>query len=112
MADMAAFDTLATARKLKAAGIAEAHAEAIAECAAASAHAARSELASKTDIAALKADIAALKTDTKADIAGIKADVKADIAGLEARFYRAMLWQCAFTVAVAAVAIGLMQALG
>ena len=108
MADAPAFDTLATARKLKAAGIAEAHAEAIAECAAASAHAARSELASKADIAALKADIAALKTD----IAGIKADAKADIAGLEARFYRAMLWQCAFTVAVAAVAIGLMQALG
>lgn len=97
MADAAAFDTLATARKLKAAGIAEA----IAECAAASAHAARSELASKADIAALKADIA-----------GIKTDAKADIAGLEARFYRAMLWQSAFTVAVAAVAIGLMQALG
>ena len=137
MADTAAFDTLATARKLKAAGITEAHAEAIAECTAASAHAAQSELASKADIAALKADIAALKTDiagiktdakadiaalktniagiktdAKADIAGIKADVKADIAGLEARFYRAMLWQSAFTVAVAAVAIGLMQALG
>ena len=74
MADTAAFDTLATARKLKAAGIAEAHAEA--------ARAGRSELATK-----------------------------ADIAGLEARFYRAMLWQCAFTVAVAAGAVGLMQAL-
>ena len=70
MADTAAFDTLATARKLKAAGIAEA------------ARAGRSELATK-----------------------------ADIAGLEARFYRAMLWQCAFTVAVAAGAVGLMQAL-
>ena len=87
---MAAFDTLATARKLKAAGIAEAHAEAIAECAAASAHAARSELASKADIASLKTDIA----------------------GLEAWFYRAILWQCAFTVAVAAGAVSLMQALG
>ena len=69
MADTAAFDTLATARKLKAAGIAEAQAEAIAE--------------------ADRADLA-----TKADL------------------YRAILWQCAFTVAVAAVAIGLMQALG
>ena len=80
MADTAAFDTLATARKLKAAGIDEAHAEAIAEAQAA--RAGRSELATK-----------------------------ADIVGLEARFYRAMLWQCAFTVAVAAGAVGLMQAL-
>ena len=105
MADTAAFDTLATARKLKAAGIAEAHAEAIAECTAESARAGRSKLASKADIAALKADIAALKTD-----------VKADIAGLEARSYRALLALGAalvgITVAVAAVAIGLMQALG
>ena len=105
MVDTAAFDTLATARKLKAAGITEAHAEAIAECTAESARAARSELASKAGIAALKADIAALKTD-----------VKTDIAGLEARFYRALLALGAalvgITVAVAAVAIGLMQALG
>ena len=90
MADAAAFDTLATARKLKAAGIAEAHAEAIAEAQAEAARAGCGELASKADIASLKTDIA----------------------GLEARFYRAMLWQSAFTVAVAAVAIGLMQALG
>ena len=82
MADTAAFDTLATARKLKAAGIDEAHAEAIAEAQAEAARAGRSELATK-----------------------------ADIVGLEARFYRAMLWQCAFTVAVAAGAVGLMQAL-
>ena len=41
---------------------------------------------------------------------------KADLAGLEARFYRALLALGAalagFTVAVAGVAIGLMQALG
>ena len=75
MADTAAFDTLATARKLKAAGIAEAQAEAIAE-------AVRGARADRADLA------------TKADL------------------YRAILWQCAFTVAVAAGAIGLMQALG
>ena len=41
---------------------------------------------------------------------------KADLAGLEARFYRALWIQggalAGFTVAVAGVAIGLMQALG
>ncbi len=88
MADAAAFDTLATARKLKAAGFNDAQAEA--EAVAEAVRAGRGELATKADIASLKADIA----------------------GLEARFYRAMLWQCAFTVAVAAVAVGLMQALG
>ncbi len=76
MADTAAFDTLATARRLKAAGIADAHAEAIAEAQAEAVRASRGDLASKADL------------------------------------YRAMLWQSAFMVAVAAVAIGLMQALG
>ena len=79
MADTAAFDTLATARRLKAAGIAEAQAEAV--------RAARDDLATE-----------------------------ADIAGLEARFYRTLLALGAalvgimIAVAVAAVAIGLMQA--
>ena len=82
MADTAAFDTLATARRLKAAGIVGTQAEAV--------RAGRGDLASKADSAALKADIATLKID----------------------LYRVALWQCAFMVAVAAVAIGLMQALG
>lgn len=46
MADTAAFDTLATARKLKAAGVAFAQAEAIADAVRAS----RSELATKADL--------------------------------------------------------------
>lgn len=84
------FDALATARKFKAAGVAEAIAEAPAEAVAAAvctARADRSELATK-----------------------------ADLVDLEARFYRALLVLGAalagFTVAVAGVAIGVMQALG
>lgn len=50
------FDTLATARKLKAAGLSEAHAEAIAEAQAKAARAGRNELATKADIAGIKAD--------------------------------------------------------
>ena len=87
MADIAAFDTLATARKLKAAGINEAHAEAIAEAQAEAARAGRSELANKTDIT------------------GIKTDAKANIAGLEARFYRALL-------ALGAALVGITVAVG
>ena len=87
MADTAMFDTLATARRLKAAGIVGAQAEAIAEAQAEAVRAARGDLATK-----------------------------ADIAGLEARFYRALLALGAalvgIMVAVAGVAIGLMQALG
>ena len=59
MADTAAFDTLATARKLKAAGIAEAHAEAIAEAQAEAARAGRSELATKVDLEAAIAGLEA-----------------------------------------------------
>ena len=87
MADIAAFDTLATARKLKAAGINEAHAEAIAEAQAEAARAGRSELASKAD---LKAEIA---------------DLKADNARLESR----LTWRL---VGVAGAAVGLTQLLG
>ena len=47
--DTTAFDTLATARKLKAAGIADAHAEAQAEASAAAIRAARGDLATRAD---------------------------------------------------------------
>lgn len=49
---------------------------------------ARADLATKGDLAELKAattaDIAALKTELKADIAALKAEVKADMAALRA----------------------------
>ncbi len=88
------FDALATARKLKAAGVADAHAEAIAKAPAEAVAAA---------VCTARADRSELAT-------------KADLVGLEARFYRALLVLGAalagFTVAVAGVAIGVMQALG
>lgn len=67
-----AFDTLAYARKLKAAGMADAQAEAVAE--------ATRDLIS-TD-AATKTDIADLKHELKADIADLRHELKADIADL------------------------------
>lgn len=56
MAETTAFDTLATARRLEAAGINKDHAEAIAES---QATAARTEIASKANIDSLQAKIQA-----------------------------------------------------
>ena len=87
------FDTLAYARRLKEAGVDEAQAEAHAE-------AVRDAI---TEGVATKADIARVedKMATKADLATLRADV-----------YRALPALGAAMVAVAGVAIGLMQALG
>ena len=61
-----AFDTLATARKLKAAGVAEAQAEAHAEATASAVHSGRDDLATK---AGLKAETAAEKRMLLAGVA-------------------------------------------
>ena len=88
-----AFDTLSYARRLKEAGVDEAQAEAHAE-------AVRDAV---TEGVATKADIARIvdKMATKADLAALRAD-----------FHRAMFGLAAFIAGVAGVAIGLMQVLG
>ena len=58
----AAFDTLAAARNLEAAGIERAHAEAIADAVRDAAGADREQLATKADLAVLRTDLAALET--------------------------------------------------
>ena len=83
MVDAVAFDTLATARKLKAAGITEAQAEA--------AHAGRSELATKADL--------------KAEIAGLEGRLSR---AAQTRSYALV----GFMIAIAGVAIALTQVLG
>ena len=65
---VAAFDTLAAARTLQAAGIGKDHAEAIAAIARDAADAASDDAATRTDRAGLKADMAALKAEFKADM--------------------------------------------
>ena len=79
-----AFDPLAAARDLKAAGFESEQAEALAAQLRFAAGADHADLATKADIAALKADIDALRADTKADLAELRADTKADLAGLRA----------------------------
>ena len=91
------FDTLAYARRLKEAGVDEAQAEAHAE-------AVRDAI---TEDVATKADIARVedKMATKADLATLRADFYRALPALGAALVGIM-------VAVAGVAIGLMQALG
>jgi len=80
----AVFDTLKASRNLKAAGVDGRQAEAIVTTMAEAfddAVATKSDLAAvkaelKTEIATLKAEIATLKTEMKQELAGLKADFK------------------------------------
>ena len=63
-----AFNALAAARDLKAAGIEAEHAEAIAEGMRQAAGADRADLATKADLDALRGDLDALRKETKADL--------------------------------------------
>ena len=83
-----AFDTLTAARDLEAAGIERRQAEAIAGTVRTAA-AERDALATKADLAELRADMAEHRADTKADLAELRADMaelasKADLAALRA----------------------------
>ena len=84
------FDKLAYVDRLQAAGMGEREARALAE---GLDQALREEVATKSDIAAvrtdlagvraeLKADISALRTELAADIAGVRTELKADISEL------------------------------
>ena len=75
----AAFDTLTAARRMEEAGMKREQAEAVAEAVRSAAKADLEHLATKADLAAVKAEI-------KADIAALRAELKADIAALKAEF--------------------------
>jgi hypothetical protein len=76
------FDTLKLARRLEAAGFPGKQAGDTAEALADAMSGA--ELATKSDLALVKADLAALRVELKADIAALRAELKADIAALRA----------------------------
>ena len=85
----AAFDTLTAARDLEAAGIERRQAEAIAGTVRTATAADREALATKADLAELradtKADLAEHRAATTADLAEFRAATKADLAELETR---------------------------
>ena len=78
------FDKLAYVDRLKAAGVGEREARALAE---GLDQALREEVATKTDLTAVKselsADIAAVKTELAADIAAVKTELRAEIAAVK-----------------------------
>ena len=75
----AAFDTLTAARRMEEAGMKREQAEAVAEAVRSAAEADLEHLATKSDLAAVRAEL-------KADIAALGAELKADIAALKAEF--------------------------
>ena len=85
-----AFDPLAAARDLKAAGFEPEQAEALAAQLRFAAGADHADLATKADIDALKGDIDTLRTETKADIAELRSDTQAKLAELESRLRSAI----------------------
>ena len=102
-----AFDPLAAARDLKAAGFEPEQAEALAaqlRFAAGADHADHADLATKADIETLrtetKADIEALRAETKADIAALRAETKIEREALRADLYRALWIQGGAIVAI------------
>ena len=74
-----AFDPLAAARDLKAAGFESEQAEALAAQLRVAAGADHADLATKADVAALrtamKTDVASLRTELKADVASLRAEL-------------------------------------
>ena len=83
-----AFDTHKAVKALRAAGADEPLAEAVV---ATVGDAIGENVATKADLAEVKADLAQVKAELKTDLAQVKAALKTDIAELEARLYR-HLW--------------------
>lgn len=96
---MAAFDTLRAARRLKEAGASDQVAEAIAETIGDARTTDLAQLATKTDLAVLRADFAVLR----ADFATLRADVEARIAAVEARLIK---WLIGVGVAASVAIVG------
>ncbi|MCY4547813.1 MAG: hypothetical protein OXC28_05545 [Defluviicoccus sp.] len=74
-----AFDTLTAARRMEEAGMKREQAEAVAQAVRSAAESGREELATKTDLAAVKAEL-------KAGMAALRVEIKGDISGLRVEF--------------------------
>ena len=83
-----AFDSLAYARQLQAAGVPEPQATAQAEALADAFRDQEATLATKADVAELRADFAELGADVRTEIAELRADMRTEFAQLEPRFSR------------------------
>jgi uncharacterized protein involved in exopolysaccharide biosynthesis len=80
-AAMVLIDTIALVSRLEAAGMSRQQAEAIAT---ALAHADETNLATKTDVTALKADLDAAKAELRQEIAELRSELRTEISALRA----------------------------
>ena len=108
------FDKLAYVDRLKAAGVGEREARALAE---GLDQALREEVATKTDLAAVKtelaADIAAVKTELAADIAAVKIELRTEFAAvridLAAVKHDLLRWMVGMAFAQAGLTVALIR---
>lgn len=114
---MEAFDTLAFANKLKAAGVPDNQAEAIAEV---QADAFRGLLeSSPVTKTTFKGELAGLRAELREDIDGLRAELRKelaglreDVAGLRSELYKALLTQTFALIAAIAAAAGALRLFG
>ena len=100
-----AFDTLAAARALRAAGFEDRQAEAVTGVV-------RHAVGADRDTLATKADVAALRADLETGLAASRADLDTGLATLRADIYRALWAQGAGLVAVMAALIAAFKLFG
>jgi hypothetical protein len=81
------FDKLAYIGRLKAAGVTEPQARAMAD---GLDQALREEVATKSDIGSIRSEIDLLRVELKSDLAGLKAEFKSGLAGLRGELLAAM----------------------
>ena len=98
----ATFDTYAAAKRLRDAGFDERQAEAAVSMVRDAAGADREQLATKADLAEIRADLAALETRLRADLA-----TKADLETLRSEMRWMLAFQAALILAIAAKLFGI-----
>ena len=98
----AAFDTYTAAKRLRDAGFDERQAEAAVSMVRDAAGAEREQLATKADLAEVRADLAALETRLRADLA-----TKADLETLRSELRWMLAFQAALILAIAAKLFGI-----
>ncbi len=86
----APLDTLRIAKRLKDVGFSEAQAEAVTDVLSATRDADLSQLATKTDLAALRADLTGQLAATNTDIAALRTASKTDLALLQSQIETAL----------------------
>ena len=96
------FDTLAVATELKEAGFTSQQAEALAR---AWSHVASGDLATKSDIAAVRTDMIGFKSDLEKQIADVRGELKSEIADVRSDI-KTLRWMIGFAMGLLVLILG------